>query len=136
MYKVVYQGMIIDVIEVPYYVRWIERYNRFFPSDPTSAHCIGSSNEETYYHVEGMPDFEKNQYKTVKLIQIDEKEFLELQSQIITGDTVYFDEVEPTEEEVMRRRIESLENKIVVLSVQNQDLVEQLEAAKILLGVE
>lgn len=26
MYKIIYQDMVIDVLEFPYYVRWIPRY--------------------------------------------------------------------------------------------------------------
>lgn len=123
MYKVIFQNMIIDAIEFPYYVKWIERYGRPFPSDESSANGIGSSDNTTFYHIDGMPCFpEKCNYKTVKLIKITEDEYKTLISSITKGDTVYYDEKEPTKEELFEREIEALKKDMIALGVQLQGM--------------
>lgn len=131
MYKVIYQDMVIDVIEYPYYVRWIERYNRPYPSDETSANGIGSSDNNTFYHVDTMPPFpEKCNFKTVKLVKISEEEYQNILSQITKGETIYYDEEEPTKEELLQRQINELQKTIIALSIQGQGLSDFVDGIK------
>lgn len=127
MYKIIYQDMVIDVLEFPYYVRWIPRYGRFFPSDETSAHCVASSDEQTFYHVDTMPNFDGDIYKTVQMVKISKEEFDQLKSLIENGSTVYNDEVDPPVEEKLRRRIVELESQAEGLINQNEALKRELE---------
>lgn len=74
MYKIVYQDMIIDVMEKPKYCKYIERANRTVLCDKTSANCIVSSDGSQVYHIAGtlaMPDT----YKSVQIVKINKHEY-------------------------------------------------------------
>lgn len=124
MYKIIYNNIIIDVIEHPYYVRWIGRFMRPFPTDVTSANGIASSDGKTYYHVNTMPPFPSGQnYKTVSLVEITKEEYDTLSSQLIDKKIIY--EQEPTEVEKLRNTIEQLNNTINQLQYQNSSFLEE-----------
>lgn len=125
MYKVIYNNIIIDIIRHPYYVRWIGRFMRPFPTDVTSANGIASSDGETYYHVDTMPPFPSEQnYKTVSLVEITEEEYNTLSSQLTDKKIIY--EQEPTEVERLKDTVEQLKNTINQLQFQNSSLLEEV----------
>ena len=75
MYKVVTDGIVIDLLKTVKYARWLNRSKKFVLTDKTSAHGIYSSTGKTVYTLEGanLPQVLPN--KVVKLIPITEAEF-------------------------------------------------------------
>lgn len=80
-YKVVYDKIVIDVIENPVFLRWIKTSKRFRETDETSAAAIFSSDFSTKYHLSGKDLIENGGvYKDVILIEIQEAEYNNIKS--------------------------------------------------------
>lgn len=91
MYKVVYKGVIIDVLKKPIYCRYFPSSGRKLRTDETSANCIISSEGTETYHLAGRSPFMPEGYKSVELIQIDRDEYEYLQSLKTDGEPLEFD---------------------------------------------
>ena len=136
-YKIVFNDMIIDVIRNPVWVIWLSRSGRFLNTDPGTANGVVSRDGSTVYNIIGKSSFVNytNQFKTVDVVEITENEYNNLMSQI-TGENIEVENHEPTEIEILQKRVADLEAYTRDVSVCNNNLAEQLEATKILLGVE
>lgn len=164
-FKIIYNALVIDILDSVQYVRWLKRGKKFVKTEMTSANGILASDGMNIYHVEGMPDFNgMGNYKTVHMIQIEKEEYDKLSSQMIEGDVIYVDESAFSTEEKLKLEISNLRKQLAAVSnqshkatddlmtvkVENQGLLKQLEdvkaenveladqlsAAKILLGVD
>lgn len=91
MYKVIYENIVIDVLNNIKYLRYLPKSKRVAVTDKTNAHCILSSDGKQRYHVEGMPYPTGSGYKTVTLMQITQKEYDELSALITSGNAICAD---------------------------------------------
>ena len=164
-FKIIYNALVIDILDSIQYVRWLKRGKKFVKTEITSAHGILASDGINIYHVEGMPEFNgMGNYKTVHMIQIEKEEYDKLKSQMVEGDVIYADQSAFSTEEKLKLEISNLKkqlaavsnqshqstNELAAVKIENQELLKQLEyvksenveladqlmAAKILLGVD
>ena len=164
-FKIIYNALVIDILDSVQYVRWLKRGKKFVKTEMTSANGILASDGINIYHVEEMPDFDgMGNYKTVHMLQIEKEEYDRLKSQMIEGDVIYVDESIFSTEEKLKLEISNLKKQLAAVSnqshkatddlnavkIENQELLKQLEnvkaenieladqlsAAKILLGVD
>lgn len=110
MYKVLYKGVTIDVINKPIYCMYFQTSGMKLRTDETSANCIISSNGEGTYHLEGRSPFMPEEYKSVELIEIDQDEYDYLNSLVTAGKPIDTDlyearEVKIAEMSAMSERI-------------------------------
>lgn len=91
MYKVVYKGVVIDLLTNPIYCKYFARSGHKIRTDETSANCIISSEGEETYHLAGRSPFLPEGYKSVELVPIDQTEYDYLQSLKTDGEPLEFD---------------------------------------------
>lgn len=84
VYKVIKDGYVIDLIESPMFVK-SNRNSKIVLCDERFACGILSSDGESFYHVQGKPEFSVGNYDTVELHSITEEEYEELKSQVDSG---------------------------------------------------
>ena len=65
MYKVIYENIIIDVLEEVKYVKYIPTTGRVYPASKPFANCIIASNGKDRYHIKGSPYPEGSFLKSV-----------------------------------------------------------------------
>lgn len=121
MYKVIFNNLIIDIMEKPRYVRFLPKSHRIVGTDRLAATGIMSSNGEEVYHLEGKTNNYPEKLKTVQLIKIEKEEFERLKSQ----------KTEIKEETLVpaavQSQIDALAAMVSQLSVQNETLLQQIE---------
>ena len=121
MYKVIFNNLIIDVMEKPRYTRFLPKSQRIVGTDRLAATGIMSSNGEEVYHLEGKTNNYPEKLKTVQLIKIEKEEFERLKSQ----------KTEIKEETLVpaavQSQIDALAAMVSQLSAQNQNLLQQIE---------
>ena len=121
MYKVVFNNLIIDIMEKPRYTRFLPKSQRVVSTDRLAATGIMSSNGEEVYHLEGKTNNYPEKLKTVQLIKIEKEEFERLKSQ----------KTEIKEEilvpAAVQSQIDALAAMVSQLSAQNQTLLQQIE---------
>lgn len=78
MYKIVYNDIVIDVIETIRYAKYLSKSKHTVITSKASANCIIGSNNKDRYHIKGVPYPKDCNFKTVSIIEIDEKEYKEL----------------------------------------------------------
>ena len=121
MYKVVFNNLIIDIMEKPRYTRFLPKSQRIVGTDRLAATGIMSSNGEEVYHLEGKTNNYPEKLKTVQLIKIEKEEFERLKSQ----------KTEIKEETLVpaavQSQIDALATMVSQLSAQNQTLLQQIE---------
>lgn len=137
-YKVVYNNMIIDAIADPVWVIWLSRSGRFLATDPVTANGVVKRDGSCVYNLSDKPIFENYQdpFKTVSVVEITQDEYDALMAQITPETGSGVENQEPDEIEVLRNKIIELEQYAMNVSLKSDGLAEQLEATKILLGVE
>ncbi len=137
-YKIVFNDMIIDAIRNPVWVIWLGRSGRFLNTDPGTANGIVGRDGSTVYNIAGKGLFVNytEQFKTVAVVEITEDEYENIMSQITGDSDTEIENHEPTEIEVLQKKVAELEEYTKEVSVRNNNIAEQLEATKILLGVE
>ena len=84
MIKILHNNLIIDVCMKENYLRFLPNHKRFISVDPTIANAIIGSDNNTIYHLKNTPYNFLDEYKTVEIVEIDEKEYLKLTSNTIT----------------------------------------------------
>ena len=121
MYKVVFNNLIIDVMEKPRYVRFLPKSRRIVGTDRLAATGIMSSNGEEVYHLEEKTNNYPEKLKTGQLIKIEKEEFERLKSQKteIKGETLV-----PA---AVQSQVDALGAMVSQLSAQNQTLLQQIE---------
>lgn len=151
-FKIIYNALVIDILDSVQYVRWLKRGKKFVKTEMTSANGILASDGINIYHVEGMPEFDgMGNYKTVHMLQIEKEEYDRLKSQMIDGDVIYVDESVFSTEEKLKLEISNLKKQLAAVSnqghkatndlakttddlaavkIENQELLKQLEDVK------
>lgn len=121
MYKVIFNNLVIDIMEKPRYTRFLPKSQRIVGTDRLAATGIMSSNGEEVYHLEGKTNNYPEKLKTVQLIKIEKEEFERLKSQ----------KTEIKEETLVpaavQSQIDALAAMVNQLSVQNETLLQQIE---------
>lgn len=121
MYKVIFNNLIIDIMEKPRYTRFLPKSQRIVGTDRLAATGIMSSNGEEVYHLEGKTNNYPEKLKTVQLIKIEKEEFERLKSQ----------KTEIKEETLVpaavQSQIDALAAMVSQLSAQNETLLQQIE---------
>lgn len=84
-YKVIKDNKVIDVLNHLTYLKWQSKNKIMLLSDLNEAQAILSSDGNTIWHVDGLYDLPVDGYETVKLIEIDEREYKQLK--ILNGKT-------------------------------------------------
>lgn len=131
-FKIIYNALVIDILDSVQYVRWLKRGKKFVKTDMTSANGILASDGLNVYHVEGMPEFDgMGNYKTVHMVEIDEESYNTLKSQMIEGDVVYVDEAAFSTEERLKLEISNLKKQLAAVSNQSHKSTTDLEAIKL-----
>lgn len=77
-YKVMDNGKVIDVLDHLTYLKYQPKNNIMLLCDINEAQAILSSDKNTVWHVEGLYDLPVDEYKTVKVVAIDEFEYKQL----------------------------------------------------------
>jgi len=107
MFKVIYDGKVIDLLQNVIYLRFLVSSNKFVATDSTSAHAFYGSDKKTIYLIEGVATPSINrELKTAKIIKIGQTEFVRLQDQL------QFSEITDS----YSRLVEQQESKIKELS--------------------
>lgn len=121
MYKVIFNNLVIDIMEKPRYTRFLPKSQRIVGTDRLAATGIMSSNGEEVYHLEGKTNNYPEKLKTVQLIKIEKEEFERLKSQ----------KTEIKEEALVpaavQSQIDALAAMVSQLSAQNETLLQQIE---------
>lgn len=84
-YKVIYNNIIIDILNNPTWVRWLGRAARFILADSVSANGVVSSDGQSVYNLAMCGPFENTSdvYKSVTLIEVAESEYNFIKAQIV-----------------------------------------------------
>ena len=77
-YKVIKDNKVIDVLNHLTYLKWQPKNKIMLLSDLNEAQAILSSDRNTIWHVDGFYDLPVDGYETVKLVEIDEREYKQL----------------------------------------------------------
>lgn len=121
MYKVIFNNLVIDIMEKPRYTRFLPKSQRVVGTDRLAATGIMSSNGEEIYHLEGKTNNYPEKLKTVQLIKIEKEEFERLKSR----------KTEIKEETLVpaaiQSQIDALAAMVNQLSAQNETLLQQIE---------
>ena len=94
-YKVILNGMVVDIQTELRYVRWQEANNLMIMCSGEMANGILSSDSSVIWHVEGFPEFPDGRCQTVIVEEIEEDEYLRWKERLETATT----ETEETTEE-------------------------------------
>ena len=121
MYKVIFNNLVIDIMEKPRYTRFLPKSQRIVGTDRLAATGIMSSNGEEVYHLEGKTNNYPEKLKTVQLIKIEKEEFERLKSQ---KTEIKEETLVPT---AVQSQIDALAAMVSQLSAQNQNLLQQIE---------
>lgn len=82
-YKVMYNNMVIDLLNEACWVRYLPNAQRFVATDSQAANGIMGSDHDTVYHIFGKPYNFAKDLKTVEVVKIDALEYDRLQSQFM-----------------------------------------------------
>ena len=94
-YKVILNGMVVDIQTELRYVRWQEANNLMIMCSEEMANGILSSDDSVIWHVEGFSEFPDGLCQTVIVEEIEEDEYLRWKERLETATT----ETEETTEE-------------------------------------
>lgn len=161
-YKVIKDGEIIDVNHI--FLKWQQKHNLLLSCDVSEALFIQSSDGTQIWRVDWLnriPQECNYSFESIEAVEITKEEYESLKKQLDLGDTVPdtdgtetpdgetdTPEENPPQEEVLsatalRLRVQELTETVADLAEQNKTLVEQntaladeLQATKIILGVE
>lgn len=78
MYKVIYNGIVIDVLKTVRYGKYVPATKRVVATDPSSANCVVASNLKDRYLLKGVPIPDGCDYKVVSLVPISNEEYYSL----------------------------------------------------------
>lgn len=92
MYKVIYNGQIIDLLTELTPFRYLPKANRFVKTDIMSANCIQASDEKTLYGLSGNHFPEKFPYKVVAIKPITPEEYDTLKS-LFKTENIYNEDI-------------------------------------------
>ena len=69
-YKLLVDGVIVDAVAIPVFVRYNKRLGLFLACDEKDAEGLASHDGETYWHLAGRNEFPVNGYQTVVMEEI------------------------------------------------------------------
>lgn len=99
-YKILMDGVIVDALKNPRYVKWQERNKMLLSIGfPEKAGGILSSDGSTAYHLDGLPEIPVDGIPTVSMVEISEEEYLTIREQLDEGLTPVLPEEETAEPE-------------------------------------
>ena len=113
MIKILHNNLIIDVCVQENYLRYLPNHKRFISVDRNIANAVIGSDNNTIYHLKNTPYTFLDEYKTVEVVEIDEKEYFKLTSQSI---------VKPKEKNSLASEV----NLLKQLVFQQNSLIQQL----------
>lgn len=133
-YKVIYDKNVIDVLDGLTYILYQPLNKIYLICESNESPCgIQSSTQETFYHIEGMTDFPVQDFKTVKLIEIEKDEYDTLKEALGLNEEIVYEEPieeepveeEPTDEEILYSNTLDLvkEQKIRKMSVTCEKII-------------
>ena len=116
-YKIIYNHIVIDVIENPRWVLWSAKRKQFMMTDKITANGIVASDCSAVYHIDGKKDFTNRTEvsKNVTVAKISEIEYIAIKSQIKNktinehGDIVSIDQLK---EQKISQMSQACEDKI------------------------
>lgn len=82
MYKILHNNQIIDVMEDVRYVKCLPKSQKLIAVDKAQANGIVSSDGDTIYHILGTKNTFNTEKSSVQIMEITEKEYEELTTQI------------------------------------------------------
>lgn len=82
MYKILHNNQIIDVMEDVRYVKCLPKSQKLIAVDKAQANGIVSSDGDTIYHILGTKNTFNTEKLSVQIMEITEKEYEELTTQI------------------------------------------------------
>lgn len=101
MYKIIYNGNVIDVLQKIQYLRYLKKSGKIVLSDASSANCIQASNNKDVYIIQGakLPGYLP--YPQVIIKKISETEYNKLKKLLdsevsVTGDSFILHEARET----------------------------------------
>lgn len=94
MYKFIYEGKVIDVVDKIRYLRYLKKSKHVVGSDSSSANCVQASNGIDVYGIQGAKLPEYLNYKKVIIRQVDEDEYKKLKQLLNNSITITADTVE------------------------------------------
>ena len=77
-YKVIYKDKVIDVLDKLNYARYQKKYDRMILCEESEAQAIISSDEQHIWHEETLYNIPVSGYDTVRVEEIDEYEYKQL----------------------------------------------------------
>lgn len=78
MYKVIFEGAVIDLLEDIKYAKYLKRSKAVVVTDKGSANCIIASNNTDIYHLSGLKHPDNSDIKTVTVVPITADEYRNL----------------------------------------------------------
>lgn len=94
MYKFIYEGKVIDVVDKIRYLRYLKKSKHVVGSDSSSANCVQASNGIDVYGILGAKLPEYLNYKKVIIRQVDADEYKKLKQLLNNSITITADSVE------------------------------------------
>lgn len=88
MYKVLFDNVVIDILESIKYARYLKKSKHTVVTDHSSANCIIASNNVDKYHLSSLPYPEGCNIKTVTVVPIDADEYKLLTAELKKAETV------------------------------------------------
>lgn len=82
-YKIMYNNMVIDLLNEVRWVRYLPNSKRLVATDSQAANGVMGSDHDTVYHIFGKPYTFANEVKTVEVVKIDALEYDRLQTQFM-----------------------------------------------------
>lgn len=84
MYKVMSNGLVVDVLQTIKWIRFLHKFDDVIVTDKTSADGFYGSDNKTIYRLEGKYCPPNKTYKLGTLVAINQSEYQELASQLLT----------------------------------------------------
>ena len=127
-YKIILNGMVVDIQTELHYVRWQEANNLMIMCSEEMANGIISSDSSVIWHVEGFPEFPDGLCQTVIVEEIEEDEYLRWKERLETATT---ETEEATEESPSENATAEESASKAYLSIQDlltiQELMDKVE---------
>lgn len=81
MYKLICNGMVVDILKEICYVRYLPKQGKLTITDRQSANGVMGSDKNTVYHLIGTPYTFADEVETVDVYEIDKDEFDKLHAE-------------------------------------------------------
>lgn len=102
-FKLMYNNMVIDLLNEVRWVRYLPNAKRFVATDSQAANGVMGSDHDTVYHIFGKPYNFAKDLKTVEVVKIDALEYDRLQTQFM---------LQKQENDAMRNEIGALKAQL------------------------